>query len=181
MDKNAQMQPQHTYARVERERRFLLAEFPRAAEVARVRRIVDHYIDGTNLRLREQSDDGGPTAFKLTQKLPARTSGAQQGFITNMYVTEDEFRLLSQLPSRELRKARHSVPPFGIDVFEGALDGLLLAEAEFDSAAEADSLVLPPFIFREVSDDIRFTGGRLARASQDEVRAWLLEYGIAPR
>jgi hypothetical protein len=41
--------------------------------------------------------------------------------------------------------------------------------------------VLPPFIFREVSDDIRSTGGQLVRASREEVRAWLLEYGIALR
>ncbi|MFZ0521867.1 MAG: hypothetical protein WAL95_12640 [Candidatus Acidiferrales bacterium] len=181
MDKNVQMPLQHTYARAERERRFLLADFPRGAEAVRVRRIVDHYIDGTNLRLREQSDDGGPPVFKLTQKVAARASGARQGFITNMYLTENEFRLLSQLPSRELRKARHSVPPFGVDVFEGALEGLLLAEAEFDSEEEANSLVIPPFIFREVPDDIRFTGGRLVRASRDEVRAWLLEYGITLR
>jgi CYTH domain-containing protein len=181
LDKNLQMQPQHTYARVERERRFLLAEFPRAAQVVRVRRIIDHYIDGTNLRLREQRDDGGPAVFKLTQKVTAKASGAQQGFITNMYLTADEFRVLMQLPASKLCKTRHSVPPFGIDVFEGGWHGLLLAEAEFDSAEDADSLVLPPFIFREVSDDIRSTGGRLARASREEVRAWLSEYGIALR
>jgi CYTH domain-containing protein len=179
--KNVQMQAQHTYARIERERRFLLAEFPRAAEVVRVRHITDLYIDGTSLRLREQRDDGGPAVFKLTQKIPVPASGAQQGFITNMYLTQDEFRLLAQLPANRLSKTRHSVPPFGIDVFEGALEGLFLAEAEFDSAEEAGSLVLPPFIFRELSDDVRFTGGRLVRASRDEIRSWLLEYGITPR
>ena len=178
MDNNVHMRA-HTYARVERERRFLLAEFPRGADVARVRRITDHYIDGSTLRLREQRDDGGPAVFKLTQKVPARESGAQQGFITSMYLAENEFRLLAQLPAKKLSKTRHSVPPFGIDVFEGDLAGLLLGEAEFESAADADALTLPSFIFREVSDDMRFTGGRLARASRGQVRAWLLEYGIA--
>src|SRR5581483_10795470 len=130
------MQQPHKYARVERERRFLLERFP-AADV--VRQITDRYIDGTRLRLREQSD-GGPAIYKLTQKIPERASGAQQGSITSIYLTEGEFRLLAQLPAKMLSKVRHSVPPFGIDVFEGTLQGLRLAEAEFNSIAESDAL-----------------------------------------
>jgi CYTH domain-containing protein len=52
---------------------------------------------------------------------------------------------------------RHSVPPLGIDVIEGALEGLLLAEAEFDRAAAVDALTIPSFIVAEVSADNRFT------------------------
>jgi CYTH domain-containing protein len=139
---------------------------------------VDRYIDGTALRLRKQSEDGGPIVFKLTQKIPRRSSGAQQGFITTMYLTEDEYFVLAQLSAKTLDKTRHSVPPFGIDVFEGTLKGLILAEAEFDSAATADALTIPGFISQEVSDDKRFTGGHLARASRQEIRIWLYEYGI---
>ena len=144
----------------------------------RVRQITDRYIDGTFLRLREQTDDGGQPIYKLTQKVPARANGAQQGFITNIYLGEGEFHLLSQLPAKMLSKVRHSVPPFGIDVFEGALQGLRLAEAEFNSDAEADALVLPDFILHEVTDDDRFTGGQLVCASRTNVEEWLAEYGL---
>jgi CYTH domain-containing protein len=181
LGKNVKMQPHHKYARIEFERRFLLEEFPRNANVVRARRITDHYITGTTLRLREQSDDLSPTIFKLTQKIPARASGAQQGFITNMYITPDEFGVLTQLSAKKLSKTRYSVPPFGIDVFEGTLQGLILAEAEFDSEAAAADLTLPSFIFREVSVDDRFTGGQLVRASRRDVQTWLLEYGITVR
>ena len=75
-------------------------------------------------------------------------------------------------------KVRNSVPPFGIDVFEGALQGLLLAEAEFNSAAEADALIVPDFILHEVTDDERFTGGQLVCASRTNVEMWLAEYAI---
>lgn len=179
LGQNVKVQSPHQYARIERERRFLLAQFPGNANVVRIRRIVDRYIDGTTLRLREQCDDGGPSLFKFTQKVSARTTGAQQGFITSMYLTRDEFGILAQLSAKTLRKTRYSMPPFGIDVFQGALEGLLLAEAEFDSAAEADSLTLPSFISGEVSDDIRFTGGQLVCASRQDIVAWLLEYGIS--
>src|SRR5262245_18487166 len=105
------------YARIERERRFILARFPSHATVVEVRRITDHYIEGTSLRLRKQSYSGGVTRFKLTQKLAVRGDGAQQGFITSMYLTQDEFQALAQLPARKLTKTRFSLPPFGIDRF----------------------------------------------------------------
>jgi CYTH domain-containing protein len=171
------MEPQHKYARVERERHFLLDRFP-TVNVGRIRRITDFYIEGTTLRLREQSEEGGPTIFKLTQKVPARASGAQEALITSMHLTKDEFCVLAQLSAKKLCKTRHSVPPFGIDVFEGTLEGLLLGEAEFDSAAAAEALTLPSFIGAEVSGDNRFTGGRLVRASRQDIQAWLLDYGI---
>jgi CYTH domain-containing protein len=171
------MERPHKYARVERERRFLLDQFP-SADVVWRRHIRDRYIDGTLLRLREQTDDSGTAVFKLTQKVPARGSGAQQVWITNIYLTEGEFRLLAELPAKILSKVRYSVPPFGIDLFEGALEGLRLAEAEFDSAAEADALVVPDFLLCEVTDDERFTGGRLVCASRPNVEEWLAEYGI---
>ena len=169
------MLSEHKYRRIERERRFLLDQFPIYVNAVRVRRINDRYIDGTRLRLREQTEDGGPTMFKLTQKSPARADG---GLITTMYLTEEEFRVLAELPAKRLSKTRHSVPPFGVDVFEGKLEGLFLAEAEFDSAAEADALTLPSFILKEVSADTRFTGGQLACASRRDVQSWLFEYGI---
>ena len=175
--KNDGMRQPHKYARIERERRFLIDRFP-GDDVVQVRQITDRYIDGTHLRLREQIDDGGPAIYKLTQKVPARASGAQQGLITNIYLTEDEFRLLAQLPAKMLSKVRHSLPPFGVDVFEGALQGLRLAEAEFNSDAEAYDLILPDFILHEVTGDDRFTGGQLVCASRTNLEQWLAEYGL---
>jgi len=169
------------YARVEWERRFLLERFPSEAKVTRVRRIVDLYIDGTNLRLRQQTDAAGGAVFKLTQKLPADAAGARQGLITSIYLNRDEFQLLAKLPGSMLRKVRHSVPPFGIDVFEDALTSLVLAEAEFNSAEEAFGLSLPEFIVREVTEDPRFTGGELVRASRQDLEELLAEFQIRVR
>ena len=95
-----------------------------------------------------------------------------------MYLRTEEFRILAELPAKQLKKTRYSVPPFGIDIFEGSLAGLILAEAEFDSASEADSLIIPSFIASEVTEDVRFTGGRLVHASRQDVEDWLAEYGI---
>jgi CYTH domain-containing protein len=118
------------------------------------------------LRLREPSEDNSPVVFKLTRKLPKRANGAQQDLITCMDLTQHEFCALAQLSAKQLNKTRYSVPPFGIDVFEGTLEGLFMAEDEFDSAADAATLALPSFFLPEVSADDRFTGDRLACASQ---------------
>lgn len=144
--KNRVMLAHQKYASIEWERRFLLDRFPREAVVTRVRRITDRYIEGTKLRLRQQSDSDGQTVFKLTQKLGDKANGARQGFITSMYLTNVEFNVIAKLPAKVLTKIRHSVPPFGIDVFDGVLSGLVLAETEFNSAAEAQKL--PPWCFR---------------------------------
>jgi CYTH domain-containing protein len=172
------MPSEHKYARIERERRFLLDRLPDTSRAVKIRRIADRYIDGATLRLREMREDAGPAVFKLTQKLPMPGTGGQQGLITTMYLTEAEFGVFSGLPAKTLRKTRYSVPPFGIDVFEERLEGLILAEAEFDSAAAADALILPSFVVREVSTDHRFTGGQLVRASRHDLQTWLSEYDM---
>jgi CYTH domain-containing protein len=77
-----------------------------------------------------------------------------------------------------LVKVRYSVPRFGIDVFEAELEGLVLAEAGFDSAAEAAGLTIPDFIAHEVSTDSRFPGGLLVHASPQDVETWLSDYGL---
>ena len=171
------MQRPRKYARIERERRFLVGPFP-SGEIVRTRHITDRYIDGTFLRLREQTDEETRSVFKLTQKVPAVADGAQQGLITTIYLTEGEYRLLSQLPGKLLRKIRRSLPPLGIDIFEGTLEGLRLAEAEFTSAADADAFIPPDFILHEVTHDIRFTGGQLVCASRLSIETWLAEYCI---
>jgi hypothetical protein len=74
--KNVNMLPEHKYSRIEHERWAPSRTFPNNVTPVRVRRITDRYIDGTTLRLREQSEDSGQTMFKLTQKVPARAGGA---------------------------------------------------------------------------------------------------------
>src|SRR6478609_3730832 len=148
------------YARIERERRFLLAGPPLPMAVAGRRRITDRYLPGTRLRLRRIDNlPSGDREFKITQKIPASRPGYVQGLITNTYLSAAEYDLLATLPAAVLSKTRLSVPPLGIDVFEPPLHGLIMADAE-------------------VTDDSRFTGGSLVSARRHDLLAWLAEYGI---
>jgi hypothetical protein len=193
------------YARVERERRFLLARPPDLRD-APGRRITDRYLIGTRMRLRrvepmparagaigdEASAAGGSselrsaqqglstTELKLTQKIPADSPGAVQGLLTNTYLSPAEYAVFATLPASVLRKDRYSVPPLGIDVFEGPLHGLVLAEAEFADDADMRAFRPPAAAVAEVTCDPRFTGGRLVVAGRAVLLEWLAEYGVRP-
>ncbi|MCX4767842.1 hypothetical protein OG562_44220 [Streptomyces sp. NBC_01275] len=168
------------YARVERERRFLSAEPPAPSSVTATRAITDRYLVGTRLRLRRAAYPDGRSELKLTQKVAIARPGAVQGLITNMYLSPAEYDLLASLPAAVLTKTRFSVPPLGVDVFEGPLRGLVLAEAEFTTDEEARSFVPPRECVAEVTADVRFTGGRLVTASRQDLLGWLADYGLRP-
>jgi CYTH domain-containing protein len=167
------------YARIERERRFLLAAAPSASIAIDPRLITDRYLIGTRLRLRRIVHlESGVSEFKLTQKVPAGRPGPVRGLITNMYLSRPEHDRFATLPAAVLSKTRVSVPPLSIDIFGPPLHGLVLAEAEFATDDDASRFSPPRDCVAEVTDDVRFSGGRLARTPRYELLAWLAEYGI---
>jgi CYTH domain-containing protein len=169
------------YARIERERRFLLARPPSPSAVAARCRLIDRYLAGTRLRLRRIDYTGSEDReFKLTQKVPSGQPGFIQGLITTTYLSAAEYDLLATLPGAVMCKTRLSVPPLSVNVFEPPLHGLIIADAEFTTDEEARSFLSPPGAVAEVTDDSRFTGGSLMRASRQDLLAWLTGYGIDP-
>jgi CYTH domain-containing protein len=167
------------YARVERERRFLLEKLPlgltRASEHVQ---ITDNYITGTRLRLRKiRVPQTKERVWKLTQKFAPDGADFSRTVITNIYLSPEEYERLSVFEGNELRKNRypfeHEGRAFGIDVFLGALWGLMLAETEFATDEEMRGFALPSFAFMEVTNDELFTGGGLVEKSFEDIRAEL--------
>lgn len=166
------------YARVERERRFLLGALPSGQPTHRYL-IEDRYLRGTRIRLRRMTDLDDPArgvTYKLTQKIP--TPAGAPGLITTLYLSAAEYAALEGLPADTLRKIRSSVPPLGVDTFEGPLQGLILAEAEFEDGQEEASFSPPPDAVAEVTADVRFAGGRLVKTSEGDLVELLAGFGI---
>ena len=115
------------------------------------------------------------TYYKFTQKIPAPDGGP--GLLSTVYLNADEFDLLSTLPASVLRKTRYSIPPFGVDVFDPPLGGLVLAECEFDDDLSMRSFVPPDWILAEVTLDSRFSGGRLVTMSGADLAELLSSVG----
>ncbi|MEO6214851.1 MAG: hypothetical protein ABIO86_02375 [Sphingomonas sp.] len=167
------------YAHIERERRFLVdrARRPDLAGLAWVE-IDDRYITGTRLRLRRMTDGAtGQVGLKLTKKYEADDPRARP--IVTAYLDEAEYALFASLPAHRLVKRRYEVETpggmFGIDIFEGNLAGLELAEIECPDDATLNALVVPNWAMADVSDDIRFQGGRLSLCWPAGVAALLAE------
>jgi CYTH domain-containing protein len=148
------------YARFELERKFLLERLPEG--LTDDAKLYDRYITGTRLRLRLAEHPDGRLEYKLNQKESPSPPDYGVMTITSIYLTAEEYEVLSVLPAHELRKRRHHLGRYSIDVFEGELEGLILAETEFASEEEMRAHRIPDFAVRDVSDDVRYTGGALA-------------------
>ena len=157
--------PKPAYTVVERERRWLCREVP-FERIVRTETIVDLYVTGARLRLREaRPHNGDPAMLRLSRKADV---DPRTRLITSMYLPEDEFALLAAaLPGLRIRKIRHRLKPLpgvvlSVDAFQDALEGLRMVEAEFDTPGRMAAFAMPDFAIREVTDDPRFSGGSLA-------------------
>lgn len=144
---------------VERERRFLVAEIPNG--VVAVRQIVDRYLDGTRLRLREIVDADGAVTRKLGHKARL-TSGPAAIACTSVYLDDSEWELMAGLEARVLRKTRHVIERDGIRLSVDELDnGSLLAEID-DGNEHPCAIPEWLLVIREVTSEEEWTGARLA-------------------
>lgn len=152
------------YAHWVAERRFLVdPESMPKLDRAAARRIEDLYIDGGRLRLRAITILAtGEQDFKLAKKYAP--DDPLIGPMTNLYLSAEEYAVLSQLPGERIAKLRHKLGAFVVDVFEGPLEGLITAECEATNRMAAMSVDIPAWCVREVTTELEYTGGELAQA-----------------
>lgn len=142
------------------ERKFLVADLS-VLEGRKGFSIVQGYLakDAISVRVRTF----GNQAF-LTLKGP--TCGISRDEFEYQIPLEDALAMLEcYCASRLIRKTRYLIPHrdhvFEVDVFEGKLAGLVIAEVELTS--EAQPVDLPPWIGGEVTGDSRFGNFSLAQ------------------
>ena len=156
------------YAKVERERRWLLDGLPPFPDDARQVRIVDRYLHGTRLRLREVTETDGTVVRKLGHKVRLGDD-AREVACTSLYLDDAEWAALGALPGDTLTKLRVLVPhgehTIALDVFERPYVGLFLAEIDVGDQPVAVPEALPEryHVIREVTHEEAFTGAALAR------------------
>jgi adenylate cyclase len=147
---------------VEIERKFLVPELPPALEQSQATRIEQGYLaiasDGTEVRVRRRD---GETL--LTVKGGAGRSRTEEEIV----IDAGRFaRLWPLTEGRRLEKTRYLIPAedlnIELDVFSGALTGLVVAEVEFASEEAADVFEPPAWFGAEVTDDARFKNQCLA-------------------
>src|SRR5262245_59368263 len=176
--------PESKYARIERERRYLLQDLPEGLSRADHHlQITDNYLTGTRLRLRKVRDPRtNKWVVKFTQKFAPNPEDLSRTIITNTYLNAIEAETLSIFEANEIRKNRYRFEfegrQFAIDMFLGDLFGLVLAEVSFDSDEELENFPLPPFAVADVTNNEFFSGGRLSQISFVDVTEELEKSGI---
>jgi len=170
--------PDSKYARVERERRYLLRDLPEGMTRADPHlQITDNYMTDSHLRLRKVREPRtNKWTVKFTQKFAPNPDDLSRTIITNTYLNALEAEVLSSLfNSNEIRKNRYPFEfdgrNFSVDMFLGDLFGLVLAETSFETDEELDNFSAPPFALADVTNEPLFSGGRLCELTFSDVRA----------
>jgi CYTH domain-containing protein len=171
------------YARVERERRYLLQDLPEGISRADPHvQITDNYITGTRLRIRKVREPRtNKWTVKFTQKFAPDPQDFSRTIITNTYLNAAEAETLAMFDANEIRKNRYRFEYEGrqcsADMFLGDLLGLVLAEASFDTDEEMANFAKPDFAIAEVTNNELFTGGRLSQMTFEDVRNEIVRCG----
>ena len=183
-DQNTIVPAESKYARLERERRYLLQDLPEGLTRASPHvQITDNYLTGTRLRLRKVREPRtNKWTVKLTQKFAPNPKDFSRTIITNIYLNALETEMLGISDANEIRKNRYPFEFAGrkwsVDMFLGDLFGLVTAEVSFETDEELDSFPKPPFAVADVTNLELFTGGRLCELTFEDIREKIMKMRI---
>jgi CYTH domain-containing protein len=155
---------------VEIERKFLVDRVPDGLDAYPSGEIEQGYLaitDDVEVRVRRY----GEQSF-----LTVKSSGDESRIEEEIEIEPRRFDALWPLTDgRRLEKRRYKIPvsnglTIELDFYEGRLSGLLTAEIEFKSLADASAFVPPDWFGRDVTDDPRYKNKRLATGGLPQPR-----------
>ena len=176
--------PDSKYARLERERRYLLQDLPEGLTRADHHlQITDNYLTGTRLRLRKVRDPRtNKWVVKFTQKVAPNAEDLSRTIITNTYLNATEAETLSVFEANEIRKNRYPFEfegrKFSVDMFLGDLFGLVLAEVSFETDEDMEGFRKPAFAIADVTNNEIFSGGKLSELTFEDFRKEVEQNGL---
>lgn len=147
---------------MEIERKFLVKKAPEHYKAFPCQAIEQAYLcTGPVVRIRKEDDD-----YYLTYKGKGLLSREEY----NLPLNEQAYRhLLAKADGMVLVKKRYLIPVEGsghlmtqMDVFEGAYEGLVLAEVEFSTEEEAMAFQPPEWFGRDVTFSGEYQNSKLA-------------------
>ncbi|MEA2004485.1 MAG: hypothetical protein U9O53_06050 [archaeon] len=165
---------------IELEKTYLVKYLPPGLSGCRSKEIIDNYIPESSvdpvIRLRNV---GGK--YEITKKEPVDENDPAHQIEQTIVLTETEFNEFSKLGGKMLHKIRYLYPCNGrtaeVDVFQGALSGLVVADFEFDDRAELDSFEMPDFCLDDVTDEVFIAGFRLSGMCYGDIGGKLARFG----
>jgi len=116
--------------------------------------------DGTEVRVRRRDANAW---------LTVKSGGGRARVEEEIEIDGERFeRLWPLTEGRRIEKTRYEIPVgddlvVELDVYAGDLDGLVIAEVEFESEEAAEGFAAPDWLGPDVTEDLRYKNQRLAR------------------
>jgi len=120
------------------------------------------------IRVREYYDmDGSVYGHEMTIKTNLSEDGLVRDEV-NITINQEQYdNMVIKQEGNTIYKVRYQFFADGqiiaIDVFEGDFKGLAYMEIEFANQEESDAFGNPSWVIKDVTDDIRYKNGHLAR------------------
>lgn len=154
------------------ERKFLVTDDCFKERAVFVKHIMQGYLSldpERTVRVRLADEDDGTSRAYITIK--GKNNGAERDEF-EYEIPWDDGKAIYDMCVARVKKVRHMVPydslMWEVDVFQGVLEGLVVAEVEIDRSDR--KFAMPSFIGREVTDDPRYYNSVLATLSSPPSR-----------
>ena len=150
---------------MEIERKFLVAQLPDNLDNYNCRYIELGYLSTKPVvRVRRDNDD-----YYLTYK----GSGMIAREEYNLPLTKDSYEhLIKKADGNIITKKRYEIPDgngytIELDIFEGAFNGTVIAEVEFNTIEEADNYIMPEFFTEDVTNTPEYHNSNMSKKKFD--------------
>ena len=150
---------------MEIERKFLVAQLPDNLDNYNCRYIEQGYLSTKSVvRVRRDNDD-----YYLTYK----GSGMIAREEYNLPLTKDSYEhLIKKADGNIITKKRYEIPDgngytIELDIFEGAFNGTVIAEVEFNTIEEADNYIMPEFFTEDVTNNPEYHNSNMSKKKFD--------------
>ena len=152
--------------KLETERKFLInkSNIPYDLAMADKYNIIQTYINlSPEIRIRQVNE----LDYWFALKLPKDSIGLSRQEV-EFHITADEYKsLLKKKEGVSIQKTRYQFMQNGrmvaVDIYFGDLEGLAVAELEFDSVEQANSFIPFAWLIKDVTSDKRYKNASLAQ------------------
>ena len=150
---------------MEIERKFLIKQIPKDCTSFPCHQIEQAYLNTDPVvRVRRDNED-----YYLTYK----GSGMIAREEYNLPLTKDSYEhLIKKADGNIITKKRYEIPDgngytIELDIFEGAFNGTVIAEVEFNTIEEADNYIMPEFFTEDVTNNPEYHNSNMSKKKFD--------------
>jgi len=157
---------------IELEKTYLAKELPDLTN-CKYKDMLDIYIpkeaEHPSLRIRKNGDK-----YELTKKEPVEDDPSKQ-LEETIPLRKEEFEELSKLEGKRTHKKRYYFDYNGavaeIDIFQDALEGLVVVDFEFGKEDEKDAFEMPDFCLVDITQELFIAGGMVCGKSYSDIES----------